>query len=196
MFYVKEPIHDAMEVTIEINDENVFCRCPVCGREVLVIWRKSWAMRRATCSGQPVLCEDCARELMEVRDGDGSRSVTPNTIPTPTAYQAIRNAEPARFSVPASGIRVFAYAGDVEANTARARRYCRYVTDQGGIPLAPHLYLPQFLDEKTERDLALFMDIALLSKCAELWVFGDIISDGMQKEIEYARRKRKPCPVY
>ena len=24
MFYVKEPIHDAMEVTIEINDENVF----------------------------------------------------------------------------------------------------------------------------------------------------------------------------
>lgn len=62
----------------------------------------------------------------------------------------------------------------------------------GGIPLAPHLYLPQFLDEKKERDLALFMDIALLSKCAELWVFGDIISDGMQKEIEYARRKRKP----
>lgn len=36
MFYVKEPIHDAMEVTIEINDENVFCRCPVCGREILV----------------------------------------------------------------------------------------------------------------------------------------------------------------
>ena len=36
MFYVKEPIHDAMEVTVEINDENVFCRCPVCGREILV----------------------------------------------------------------------------------------------------------------------------------------------------------------
>ena len=112
--------------------------------------------------------------------------------PDPTAYQAIRNAEPAKVPVPASGIRVFALCRDVEANTARARRYCRYVTNQGGIPLAPHLYLPQFLDEKTERDLALFMDIALLSKCAELWVFGDAISDGMQKEIEYARRKRKP----
>ena len=35
MFYVKEPINDAMEVTIEINYENVFCRCPVCGKEVL-----------------------------------------------------------------------------------------------------------------------------------------------------------------
>lgn len=42
-----------------------------------------------------------------------------------------------------------------------------------------------------ERDLALFMDIALLSKCAELWVFGDVISSGIQKEIEYPRRKRK-----
>lgn len=28
MFYVKETMGDAMEVTIEINDENVFCRCP------------------------------------------------------------------------------------------------------------------------------------------------------------------------
>ena len=25
MFYVKEKINDAMEVSIEINDENVFC---------------------------------------------------------------------------------------------------------------------------------------------------------------------------
>ena len=29
MFYVKETMGDAMEVTIEINDENVFCRCPL-----------------------------------------------------------------------------------------------------------------------------------------------------------------------
>ena len=112
--------------------------------------------------------------------------------PDPTAYQAIRNAEPARFPFRPVVYVCSPYAGDVEANTARARRYCRYVTNQGGIPLAPHLYLPQFLDEKTERDLALFMDIALLSKCAELWVFGDVTSDGMQKEIEYARHKRKP----
>lgn len=112
--------------------------------------------------------------------------------PDPTAYQAIRNAEPPRLPFRPVVYVCSPYAGNVDANTARARRYCRYVTNQGGIPLAPHLYLPQFLDEKTERDLALFMDIALLSKCAELWVFGDAISDGMQKEIEYARRKRKP----
>ena len=112
--------------------------------------------------------------------------------PDPTAYQAIRNAEPPRFP-----FRPVVYVCSPDCRLAvpkpgRARKYCRYVTDQGGIPLAPHLYLPQFLDEKTERDLALFMDIALLSKCAELWVFGDVTSDGMQKEIEYARHKRKP----
>lgn len=28
MFYVKEKINDVMEVSIEINDENVFCTCP------------------------------------------------------------------------------------------------------------------------------------------------------------------------
>ena len=36
MFYVKEQLNDAMEVSIEINDENVFCRCPHCGSEVRV----------------------------------------------------------------------------------------------------------------------------------------------------------------
>lgn len=70
--------------------------------------------------------------------------------------------------------------------------YCRYTVDQVCIPLAPHLYLPQFLDEESERELALFMDIALLSRCVELWVFGDVISAGMEKEIQYAQRKGKP----
>ena len=36
MFYIKERINDAMEVTVEINDENVFCTCPECGDEVQV----------------------------------------------------------------------------------------------------------------------------------------------------------------
>lgn len=36
MFYVKEPITDNMEFQMEITDKNVFCRCPVCGKEVPV----------------------------------------------------------------------------------------------------------------------------------------------------------------
>lgn len=109
-----------------------------------------------------------------------------------TAYQAIKNVEPQRVPFRPIVYVCSPYAGDVEENIRKACAYCRYVTDQGYIPLAPHLYLPQFLDEETERELALFMDIALLSRCAELWVFGDIISEGMEKEIQYAQRKGKP----
>lgn len=36
MFYVKERINDSMEISIEINYENVFCTCPKCGKEVRV----------------------------------------------------------------------------------------------------------------------------------------------------------------
>lgn len=112
--------------------------------------------------------------------------------PDPTAYRAIRNVESARFPFRPIVYVCSPYSGNVEVNTENARRYCRYATDKGYIPLAPHLYLPQFLDEKRERDLALFMDIALISKCAELWVFGDVISKGMDKEIRYAEKKGKP----
>nr|WP_288274189.1 DUF4406 domain-containing protein [uncultured Acidaminococcus sp.] len=36
------------------------------------------------------------------------------------------------------------------------------------------------------------MGLALLSKCAELWVFGETISPGMELEIRQARKKGKP----
>lgn len=82
-------------------------------------------------------------------------------------------------------------SGDVESNQAKTRRYCRFAVDTGYIPLAPHLYFPQFMNDQSskERNLALFMDLVLLTKCAELWVFGETISKGMSIEIEKAKRK-------
>lgn len=41
----------------------------------------------------------------------------------------------------------------------------------------------------TERELGLFFGKALMSKCAEVWVFGDRISNGMAAEIRRARWK-------
>ena len=82
-----------------------------------------------------------------------------------------------------------AYSGDVEGNLIRARKYSRYAVDEGTIPIAPHLLFPQFMEEDTERDLAMFMDIAILSKCRELWVFGELTA-GMENEIAYAERKQ------
>lgn len=80
------------------------------------------------------------------------------------------------------------FSGDVAGNTIRARQYSRFAVDKGAIPIAPHLLLPQFMEEETERELAMFMDIAILSKCKELWVFGEPTA-GMQNEITYAERK-------
>lgn len=36
MFYVGEKINDVTEVGIEIDDRNVFCTCPGCGKEVRI----------------------------------------------------------------------------------------------------------------------------------------------------------------
>ena len=88
------------------------------------------------------------------------------------------------------------FSGDIEGNTIKARRYSRYAVDQGAIPLTPHLYLPQIIAEETERELAMFMDLVLLSKCKELWVFGDIHTAGMQKEMAYAKRKNIPIKYF
>jgi hypothetical protein len=84
-----------------------------------------------------------------------------------------------------------AFSGDVDGNTKKARQYCRFAVDRGVIPLAPHLLLPQFMDEQTERDLAMFMDMVFLGRCVELWVFGAEvrISDGMACEIAKAEQK-------
>ena len=82
------------------------------------------------------------------------------------------------------------YRGDPERNAEKARRYSRFAVDQGAIPLAPHLLLPQYMKEEKERDLILFMDLVLLGRCSEVWVFGSEITDGMKLEIGKAKKRR------
>lgn len=91
-----------------------------------------------------------------------------------------------------------AYSGDVTTNTEKAKQYCRFAMEQGQIPLAPHLMFPQFMndDDPAERELAIFMDVILLGKCDELWVFGDKISAGMSVEIEVAKKRRQPIRYF
>lgn len=86
------------------------------------------------------------------------------------------------------------YRGNVEKNVQNARSYCRIAADRGYIPIAPHLLFPQFLDDslQEERELGMFMGFVLLSKCRELWAFGDLISDGMEQEIRKAEARGIP----
>ena len=88
------------------------------------------------------------------------------------------------------------FAGDVERNVMNARRYCRFVVESGAIPLAPHLLLPQFMSEMTERDAAMLMNRVFLSRCDQLWMFGDTITDGMAWEWVRARQLEMPIRYF
>lgn len=107
----------------------------------------------------------------------------------PTAYAAVRSIEKEAKKWRPLVYICSPYSGDVDANTAKARRYCRFAVDKGAIPLAPHLLFPQFMSDRTERERALFMDIVLMGKCEQLWVFGEERSPGMQAEIDKAKKR-------
>ena len=119
----------------------------------------------------------------------------------PTAYEAMTNVvkeEKALFAFRPVVYICSPYAGDVDANVKAARRYSRFAVDAGYLPVAPHLLFPQFMDDTNpkERDLAMFFGNVLMSKCAELWVFGDTVSSGMAAEIERAKRKSYPIRYF
>lgn len=112
----------------------------------------------------------------------------------PTAYEALTVIEKEEKAAKAFRPLVYIcspYSGDIERNTESARRYSRFAIVMGYIPIAPHLLFPQFLDDSDpeERELGLFFGNVMMSKCAEVWVFGSRISSGMKSEIARAKRK-------
>ena len=65
-------------------------------------------------------------------------------------------------------------AEDLRHNRQLARLACGYAVSRGYMPLAPHLFFPEFLSEDMpeERD--------------EIWVIGNRITEGMKREIAVA----------
>ena len=111
----------------------------------------------------------------------------------PTAYEALTRIEreSKKMSFRPLVYICSPYSGDVEENVKKAREHCRFALNSGYIPLAMHLLLPQFMDDNNpkERDLALFIDLVIMSKCQEVWIFGERISDGMAIEIAKAKKR-------
>jgi hypothetical protein len=83
------------------------------------------------------------------------------------------------------------FKGDTKTNVQNALRYCRFAVNNGMFPIAPHCYLPRFMndDNAVERELALSFGLRLMYGCKEVWVFGERISDGMRLEIETANER-------
>ena len=105
----------------------------------------------------------------------------------PTAYAALNRAiRQNRFAYICSP-----YRDNPRVNVMRARQYCRFAVIKGRIPIAPHLYFPQFMSEAAERERAMSMNCEQLKLCGEVWVFGDKITEGMAMEIARAETLRK-----
>lgn len=119
----------------------------------------------------------------------------------PTTYEALSSIENEERSLRTFRPIVYIcspYAGNVETNVQKARRYCRFAVDKGYIPIAPHLLFTQFLndDSPKERQLGIFFGNVVMSKCSEVWVFGEHISNGMEAEIKRAKWKNYPLRYF
>lgn len=87
--------------------------------------------------------------------------------------------------------------GDMEKNITKAQGYCREAAElwPDVVPIAPHVYCTQFLDDTVpaERAVGMDMGLALLDMCDELWVYGiKNPSEGMKCEIAYAEENGIP----
>lgn len=81
--------------------------------------------------------------------------------------------------------------GDYENNLRKAREYSRVLAEWGYMPITPHIYFTQFLDDSNpcDREKGMRYGMKLLLMCDELWAFGlDHPSEGMAEEIKLATR--------
>lgn len=90
------------------------------------------------------------------------------------------------------------YQGSIEENKKKAAYYAKIVAKSGNVPVAPHIYFPNFLDEKNsnERMTGIAMGLELMDMCDEVYVFGFDITEGMKFELDHAKETRKPVRLY
>lgn len=79
--------------------------------------------------------------------------------------------------------------GDYEQNIENAKGYCRGVVLQGDMPICPHIYFTQFLDDTVEheRKIGMAAGLGLLKYCDKVYVYGEP-SEGMKAEITLAKQ--------
>ena len=94
-------------------------------------------------------------------------------------------------------------AEDLRHNRQLAQLGCSYAVRLGYLPMAPHLFFPEFLseDKPEEREAGIQFGLEWLSGCDELWVIGNRITAGMKREIAVAEelgipvKQHIPCLV-
>ena len=90
------------------------------------------------------------------------------------------------------------FEGDSEKHKQLARIYCLMVWNKGYLPIAPHLYFPQFLDNNNKEQREAIMQVGLnaLRQCKAVYVYGRSVSDGMRREIKLAEELKIPITYF
>ena len=90
------------------------------------------------------------------------------------------------------------YKGDTKTNLERAKIYCQKANTYSKIPIAPHLYFTQFLDDNTfiGRADGMYMGLNMMELCDEIWVFADELSEGMIEETKKAKELNLPMKFF
>lgn len=86
------------------------------------------------------------------------------------------------------GVYLQSVPGSGREECGACQKYARFAYEKGCLPVVPHLYFPQFLKESDvqERMAGIQFGLSLLKECREVWVFGEIMSEGMCMEIAEA----------
>jgi hypothetical protein len=101
-------------------------------------------------------------------------------------------AQPVKCSQPGLRKKVYvchAYSNDPESNIIKVALIARKLVEKGFWPIAPQLYLGQFINEKADRKLAMEFCIDLMTICDQVLVCGDQLEPEMKEELNYALRK-------
>ncbi len=91
----------------------------------------------------------------------------------------------------------YASKGNIPENVERAKQYSRMAIEHMCIPVTPHIYFTQFMDDAVpiERTMALNIGLELVKECDELWVFGEA-AGGMKAEVELAAYMNIPVKKF
>jgi hypothetical protein len=73
---------------------------------------------------------------------------------------------------------------------------CEFVFSQAAVPVNPFRVFEYFLGDRVDRDLVRQGNNNLIRIADELWVFGDMIADGVFSEILLARHLDKPIRYF
>ena len=115
-----------------------------------------------------------------------------------TAFEALKRSERRRFGYRPLVYICSPYSGDVAANVALAREFCRVAVERRKIRFAPHLLFPQFMNDRNpaERELVMFFNRILLAHCEAVWVYADHVSAGTRQELDWAHSLGLPVKYF